>query len=107
MFGGSGGYNPDPTGVRLSNGAHLTDKMYRQVMTKLLEGVSRLDFDVVLFARGLMVNANPAQRDRIAQLMIALVDAGSDLYDTGVMEQGTTQAKRLRETADLYQMPRG
>ncbi|AXG66289.1 hypothetical protein SEA_ANNADREAMY_204 [Streptomyces phage Annadreamy] len=95
------------TGVRLSNAAHLSDRMYRTQMNKLSEALYRRDFDVNIFARNMMAHANPLLRDRMMQLALAFIDAGSEMYDACMIEDGTVQAKRLKETADLFQMPRG
>ncbi|AXH49320.1 hypothetical protein HWB76_gp080 [Streptomyces phage Blueeyedbeauty] len=97
----------DPTGVRLSNSAHLSDRMYRTIMNKLSESLYRRDFDVNIFARNMMAHGNPLLRDRMMQLALAFIDAGAEMYDSCMIEDGTVQAKRLKETADLYQMPRG
>ena len=97
----------EPTGVRFTTERHLADKLYRGVVTKLIEGLSRYDFDVQVFARNLMVHSSTVIRGRIMQLAIALIDAGAQEYDCGDMSHGPMQAKRLQETVDLYEMPRG
>lgn len=107
MFNNGGGYNPGDTGVRLSNAAHLSDRMYRTIINKLSEALYRRDFDVNIFARNMMANGNAMLRDRMMQLAIAFIDAGAELHDQCMIEDGTQQAKRLQETVDLYQMPRG
>jgi cell division ATPase FtsA len=107
MFTYSNGEPGLNTGARLSNAAHLSDRMYRTIINKLSEALHRRDFDVNIFARNMMANGNAMLRDRMMQLAIAFIDAGAELHDQCMIEDGTQQAKRLQETVDLYQMPRG
>lgn len=96
-----------PTGVRVSNTNHLADKMYRAAFNKLIEGLSRYDFNVQTFANYLVNSSNDVMRGRIMQLVIAIIDAEADAYISGDMSGGPMQGMRLKETVDLYNMPRG
>lgn len=96
-----------PTGVRVSDSNHISDRMYRAAFTKLIEGLSRYDFNVQTFANYLVNSANEVIRGRIMQLAIAIIDAEADVYMAGDMSGGPTQGMRLKETVDLYEMPRG
>lgn len=96
-----------PTGVRVSNTNHLSDKMYRAAFTKLIEGLSRFDFNVQTFANYLVNSSDEIIRGRIMQLAIAIIDAQADVYVAGDMSHGPTNGMRLKETVDLYGMHRG
>ncbi len=96
-----------PTGVRVTDTNHIADRMYRTVFTKLIEGLNRYDFNVQTFANYLVNASGEIIRGRLMQLAIAIIDAEADVYIAGDMSGGPTQAMRLKETVDLYQMPRG
>lgn len=95
-----------PTGVRVVDTNHLSDKMYRAAYAKLMEGLSRYDFNVQTFANFLVSSSNEVIRGRIMQLAIAIIDAEADAYIGGDMSHGPTNGMRLKETVDLYDMPR-
>ncbi len=96
-----------PTGVRVSDTNHLADKMYRAAFAKLIEGLSRYDFNVQTFANYLVNCTGEVIRGRIMQFAIAIIDAQADAYDAGDMSHGPMNGKRLKDTVDLYDMPRG
>lgn len=106
MFDNSSSRVP-PSGVRVSDTNHLSDKMYRAAFTKLIEGLCRYDFNVQTFANYLVNTSNDIIRGRLMQFAIAIIDAEADVYDAGDMSHGPTNGKRLKDTADLYNMPRG
>lgn len=69
-----------------------------------VKAIDSLSFDARVFAYYVVSVGGKALRKRILDVVFAIVRTLGDAYDSGDMDNETTQAKRLIDTMELYGM---
>lgn len=85
-----------PTSYRTTEG---------KIARKLGEMLNVFAFDATTFAYMLKVEAGPALKRRVMDIVIALIKDYADDYDRGIAnDQASIDAKRLKDTLDQFKM---
>jgi len=69
-----------------------------------LKAIDGLAFDARVFAYWVTSNATGLLRKRVMTIVIALIRSWAEEYDSGMMDETTTNAKRLYDTVSLFRM---
>lgn len=94
---------PDHEGARLTNHVHRANRRDNAAITKLLESITNLDSNVIELAGAMVNGASPKVRERLMDLVIAIIHAECDAYEyEGDMSQGPLNAMRLRDMLSSY-----
>ncbi|QNN99286.1 hypothetical protein SEA_FAUST_214 [Streptomyces phage Faust] len=100
---GSNGYRPDHQGARLVNHVHRGNRRDNAAINKLLESITNLDSNVIELANAMVTGASPKVRERLMDLVIAIIHAECDAYEIeGDISEGPLNAMRLRDMLNTY-----
>lgn len=94
-------------GGRLVNINHRIDIKYRRVIDKLSDFLDSRSGNVMMLANLMVATGDEEFRGRLMDFVIAVIDAESDAFiHEGDMSWGPTQAMRLRDTLNTFQVER-